>query len=157
MLSATEINIIRRLQEDLPLVSEPYKKLAEDLGITESELLTKIIEFKNKNILRRFGATLNHRKVGFHSNAMAVWIVPTDRLAEVSIIMISFPQVSHCYERTTQPSWPYNMFTMIHGQSKQECEKVIGQISDLTNINSYNILYSTEELKKTSMKYFCES
>lgn len=157
MLSATEINIIRRLQEDLPLVSEPYKKLAEDLGITESELLTKIKEFKNKKILRRFGATLNHRKVGFHSNAMAVWIVSAERIAEVSKIMVSFPQVSHCYERTTQPGWPYNMFTMIHGQSKQECEKVISQISDLTNINNYNILYSTEELKKTSMKYFCES
>jgi DNA-binding Lrp family transcriptional regulator len=157
MLSATEINIIRCLQEDLPLVPEPYKKLAEDLGLTESELLIKIREFKEKKIIRRFGATLNHRKVGFHSNAMAVWIVPTDRVAEVSKIMISFPQVSHCYERTTQPGWPYNLFTMIHGQSKQECEKVISLISDLTVIKSYNILYSSEELKKTSMKYFCES
>lgn len=157
MLSATEINIIRILQEDLPLVSAPYKKLAEDLGITESELLAKIIEFKNKKTIRRFGATLNHRKVGIHSNAMVVWIVPTDRIAEVSKIMVSFPEVSHCYERTTQPGWPYNIFAMIHGQSKQECEKVICQISDLTSIHNYNTLYSSEELKKTSMRYFSES
>lgn len=156
MLTETEINIIKSLQEDLPLVSEPYKKLAEELGLTEDELLMKINELKGRNIIRRFGATLNHRKIGFHSNAMAVWIVPKEMIEEVSRTMISFPQVSHCYERTTQPGWPYNIFTMVHGQNKQDCETVISQISDLTNISSYNILYSTEELKKTSMKYFCE-
>ena len=156
MLSATEINIIRRLQEDLPLVSEPYKKLAEDLGITESELLTKIKELKNKKILRRFGAILNHRKVGFHSNAMAVWKIPEEKIIEATEIMISYQQVSHCYQRVTLLNWQYNIFTMIHGKSDLECENVVEKIANAINIKDYCLLYSTAELKKCSMKYFSD-
>ncbi|HVI41268.1 MAG TPA: hypothetical protein VM577_11445 [Anaerovoracaceae bacterium] len=157
MLSTIDINIIKKLQEDLPLVPEPYKMIAEDLGITESDLLNKIREFKDSKIIRRFGATLNHLKIGFHANAMVVWNVPVDRIEEVSRIMISFPQVSHCYERATPSGWPYNVFTMIHGQSKLECDKVVSEISDLIHVDKYNILYSTDELKKSSMKYFSET
>ena len=154
MLSSLEINIIRKIQEDLPLVPEPYKAIAEELGITEIELINKIEEFYNNGVIRRFGATLNHRKIGFKGNAMVVWKVPDERIKEVSEIMILFSEVSHCYERPTFPSWPYNIFTMVHGKSDQECEELVKKIASLTNLNDYNILFSTSELKKTSMKYF---
>ena len=118
MFSSLDISIIRKIQEDLPLVAEPYRAIAEELQITESELISKIQEFCNKGIIRRFGATLNHRNIGFKANAMVVWQVPEERIKEVSKIMILFSAVSHCYQRPTFSNWPYNMFTMVHGETK---------------------------------------
>lgn len=156
MLSCLDKSIIRRVQEDLPLVPEPYKEIARQLDITEDELMNKIKEFCCSGIIRRFGTVVNHRNIGFISNAMVVWIVPEDLIEDVSKIMISFSQVSHCYQRPTFPEWPYNVFTMIHGQSNQECERIAKEIAEAINIKDYNLLYSTKELKKVSMKYFIE-
>ena len=156
MFSSLEIDIIRKLQGDLPLVPEPYKLIADELGIQEEELLEKIKEFCDKGIIRRVGATLNHRNVGFKANAMVVWVVPEERINEVSEILIEFPQISHCYQRPTFQNWPYNIFTMIHEETQEKCEEVVNKISRDININEYNILFSTQELKKSSMKYFIE-
>ena len=156
MLSGLDKSIIRRVQEDLPLVTEPYRVMALELGITENELINKIKEFCSSGIIRRFGAIVNHRNIGFISNAMVVWIVPMDLIEDACKIMISYPQVSHCYQRPTFPEWPYNVFTMIHGQSNQECERIVKEIATSIKIEDYNLLYSTKELKKESMKYFIE-
>jgi DNA-binding Lrp family transcriptional regulator len=156
MFSSLDISIIRKIQEDLPLVPEPYRIIAEELQITESELISKIQEFCNKGIIRRFGATLNHRNIGFKANAMVVWKVTDERIKDVSKIMVSFSQVSHCYQRPTFLGWPYNIFTMVHGETKEECEGAIKEIERAVAIADYNILYSTHELKKSSMKYFIE-
>lgn len=156
MLTELDRNIIKKLQDDLPLVSEPYKLLAEELGITESDLLNNTQQLYDRKVLRRFGATLNHRKVGFQSNAMVVWEIPEERIAAASRVMVSRPQISHCYQRSTLPEWRYNLYTMIHGQSRAECEKVIEEVADSIDIYDYCILYSTVELKKTSMKYFSD-
>jgi DNA-binding Lrp family transcriptional regulator len=157
MLSSLDINIIRKIQEDLPLVPNPYSAIAEELKITENELINKIQEFCSKGIIRRFGATLNHRNIGFKANAMVVWQVPDERIKDVSKIMVLFREISHCYQRPTFLGWPYNVFTMVHGETKKECEGIIKGIASAVSINDYNILYSTCELKKCSMKYFMES
>lgn len=149
-----EKQIIRKLQDEFPLVPEPYKKIAEDIGISENELLDYIKELKGNKKLRRIGAVLNHRIAGFLANAMVVWSVPAERIKEVSDIMISFSQVSHCYEREVLKDWNYNIYTMIHSESYEQCEEIISQISHITNINNYEILYSTKELKKSSMVYY---
>ncbi len=156
MLSCLDKSIIRAVQEDLPLVPEPYKEIALGLGITENELMNKIKEFRSSGVIRRFGTIVNHRNIGFISNAMVVWIIPTELIKDVSKIMISFPQISHCYQRPTFPEWPYNVFTMIHAQNNQECEKIVKEISEAINIEDFKMLYSTKELKKVSMKYFLE-
>jgi len=157
VLSPLDKKIIRIIQEDLPLVIEPYKEIARELRITEDELINKIKEFSEKGIIRRFGTILNHRNVGFKANAMVVWKVPNDRIKDVSKIMILFPQVSHCYERPTFEGWPYNIFTMVHEETRHGCEKVVKEIANAINVNEYEMLYSTDELKKISMKYFIES
>ena len=156
MFSSLEIDIIRKLQGDLPLVPEPYKLIADELGIHEEELLEKIKEFCDKGIIRRVGATLNHRNVGFKANAMVVWVVPEERINEVSEVLIKVPQISHFYQRPTFQNWPYNVFTMIHEETQEKCEEVVNKISKDIHINEYNILFSTQELKKSSMKYFTE-
>ncbi|MDF2504919.1 AsnC family transcriptional regulator [Clostridium sp.] len=154
MLDILDINIIRKIQEDIPIVQEPYKQIAKELGISEDELLDKIHRLCSNGIIRRFGAILNHRNAGFTSNAMVVWNIPMERIKEASKIMVKFSPVSHCYRRPIFPEWPYNIFTMIHGETKEQCEKIVEEISKASKISDYVILYSTCELKKTSMKYF---
>ncbi|QHQ63101.1 Lrp/AsnC family transcriptional regulator [Anaerocolumna sedimenticola] len=153
MDDSREKQIIFKLQHEFPLIPEPYKKIADDIGIPENELLDYMIELKNNKTLRRIGAVLNHRTVGFLANAMVVWAVPAERIKEVSDIMISFPQVSHCYEREILKNWNYNIYTMIHSVSYELCDDIIKQISQMTNISNYEVLYSTKELKKSSMLY----
>lgn len=154
MLDLLEKAIIRRLSEDLPLDSEPYKIIAEELGTSEEILLKKIKELHDKQIVRRVSGILYHRKSGYNANAMVVWIVPEDKVDNVGKTLSYFKEITHCYERPTFQDWPYNLFTMIHSETKEECENIIKKISEVINIKDYKVLYSTKELKKSSIKYF---
>jgi DNA-binding Lrp family transcriptional regulator len=156
MENSLEKAIVRKLQEDLPLVPRPYEVIAEELGITEEELLNKIQDLSKKKILKRIGAVLHHRTVGFNANAMVVWSVPEEKISDSVNKMISFKEVSHCYERKALSNWPYNIYTMIHAETIEDCEAIILELAKNTGIASYEVLYSTRELKKRSMKYFTE-
>lgn len=148
-------NIMRLLQDSIPLNMRPYETIAEKTGLAEQEVIEKIKLYMEKGWIRRYGATLIHQKAGFTANGMAVWSVPNagDRV-RLGQIMASFREVSHCYERPSFDDWPYNLFTMIHGRSREECEKVAQRISEKTGIEEYKMLYSVREFKKTSMRYF---
>lgn len=149
-----EIQVIRELQEDLPLQPRPFAPMADRLGIAQQVLFGLAEEFKRRGIMRRYSAVLHHRRAGFKANAMAVWNVPGERSVEVGNIMARSPWVSHCYERPTFPDWKYTHFTMIHATSGQKCEEVAGEISAATGITDYMLLYSTREYKKTRVRYF---
>ena len=156
MLSKLDKSIIRKLQEDLPLVKEPYRKLADELGISEEKLMERLEDFKDQGILKRVGAVLRHRKVGYKANAMVVWDIPREKVDQAAKVMITYPMLSHCYERERSEEWPYNMYTMIHCESTEECKEIITDIMNQIGNYDYTILYSTDELKKTSVKYFTE-
>jgi DNA-binding Lrp family transcriptional regulator len=145
---------IRELQEDLPLIEEPFTPMAERLGMTVDGLFAKAAELVDRGLMRRYSAVLHHRRAGFGSNAMAVWRVPEERSTEVGNIMASSKWVTHCYERPTFPDWPYTHFSMIHATSDEQCEQVVGEISKATGIDDYKMLYSTREYKKTRVRYF---
>ena len=149
-----EIAAIRELQEDISLEPRPFAPMAARLGITEQELFALAASFRERGIMRRFSAVLHHRRVGFRSNAMAVWKVPPERSVEVGRIMAGSPWVSHCYERPTFPDWEYTHFTMIHATASEKCEEVARGISKDTGIHDYMLLYSTREYKKTRVRYF---
>ena len=153
-VTEAEIDAIRELQEDLPLVQRPFEPMAARLGITERQLFDLAASFRERAIMRRFSAVLHHRRAGFRSNAMAVWKVPSERSVEVGRIMAGSPWVSHCYERPTFPDWKYTHFTMIHATSSEKCEEVALGISRDTGIDDYTLLYSTREYKKTRVRYF---
>lgn len=153
-LHPIDIAAIRELQEDLPLVPEPYRPLAERMGISEAVLFEMAAHLTAQGYLRRMAAVLYHREAGFHANAMGVWVVPPDRAEEVGQIMGSFRGVSHCYLRPTYPDWPYSIFTMVHGQKARDCQEIISAISQATGITEYALLYSTKEFKKVRLKYF---
>ena len=153
-LRPVDVEIIRALQEDLPVVPAPYAPMADRVGIPESEFLGAACHLKTQGYMRRMAAVLHHREAGFQANAMGVWAVPGDRSEEVGRIMGTFKAVSHCYLRPTYPDWPYGIFTMVHGQTPAECQAVIDAIAQATGIAEYALLYSTKEYKKTRLKYF---
>lgn len=153
MIGSLEKKIIRILQKEIPVDKEPYKIIAEELGLTEEELLEKINKLHNEGILKRVGAVLRHEEAGIKGNALVVWKVPEEKVENVGNIMSSLQEISHCYERFTCENWRYNMFTMIHGKTREQCDKVIKQVADNTGIYDYRVLYSIKELKKASMKY----
>jgi len=155
-LSQEEKDIVRVTQEDMPLVKKPFSVYADILGIDEERLLEKLKEFKERGILRRISAILYHRKVGYTANAMVVWKVPKERVEEIGTYLASFKSVSHCYERTTNDAWKYNLFSMIHGKQKEEVESFIERISGEIGIKDYHIIYSVREFKKKRVKYFSE-
>ncbi len=155
-LSSTDKEIIRITQEDLPLVERPFEGYAQELGISEQRLLEKLKQFKEQKIMRRFAAILFHRKAGFKANGMAVWNVPEEIVDKVGYTLSSYKAVSHCYTRTVNEKWKYNLFSMIHGTSKEEVEQIAKKMSEETGIKDYTILYSTVEFKKQRIKYFTE-
>ncbi len=154
MLDDLERRIIRHLQGDLPLTSKPFAVLASRVGISEEELLERIKLQKEKGLLRRLGANLNPQLAGFRANALIAWNVPDDRMDEIGPLMASFREVSHCYERRTQGKWKYNLFTMIHGKSREDCQVIVRAIAENTGIQDYVSLVTLKEYKKTSPEYF---
>lgn len=155
-LSALDKNVIRALQGDFPLVPEPYKELAARAGVTEDVFLARVRELSEKKMIRKMGAVLRHREIGFATNALCAWEVPADRLDDVAKSMAASPSISHCYDRNTAPGWPYNLYTMIHGHSRAECESIADTLGKENHIKNRVMLYSKKEWKKTSMKYFSE-
>ena len=155
LLTEQEKKIVKYLQKDLPLESRPYKLLAESLGMEEDELVEKVKEFQDRGILRRVGAVVRHYKAGFQFNAMGCWQVEDSLVEAAGRKMSSFSQVSHVYQRPAfPPHWPYNLFTMIHGKTREECQNTAEKISEETGIKNFQLLYSVKEFKKTSMRYF---
>ena len=153
-LTDQQRSIIRALQGDIPLTRTPYRQIAEDLGISEESLIDCIIQMKAQGLLRRFGATLRHQKVGFIANAMSAWVVPDERVEEVGRLLASLPQVTHCYERPPRKDLPFNLYAMIHGKEPAECRRIAEEIAHLTGIQDFVLLFSSRENKKSSMAFF---
>lgn len=154
MLSEQDKQIIKELQNGLPLVSRPFEIMGKRLNMTEESLINRIAYLKENGLIRRFGAAVRHRDLGITANAMVVWDVPDNKTDEAGRIMASFKEVSHCYQRPRHQGWPYNLFTMVHGRSREACMKTAEQISIAVDIKKFEMLFSTAELKKSSMRYF---
>ena len=153
-LTELEIDAIRVVQDDLPLVERPFADQGARLGVDETTLLDLLKSFQDRKLMRRFAAVMNHRSAGFKANAMGVWAVPESRLDEVGPVMAAFASVSHCYRRPIYDDWPYSVFTMIHGRSARDCETTLDAIRDETGIDEYALLWSIKEYKKTRVRYF---
>jgi DNA-binding Lrp family transcriptional regulator len=153
----SDIPFVRALQKDLALVPQPFVEPARMIGKSEAELLAKGRELETAGIMRRFGAVLRHRKVGYTANGMACWVVSEPQIDEVGRRAAEYPQVSHCYQRPAYPPrWPYSLFTMIHGQNKDEVEAVVNRLAQESGLEDYEVLYSTREFKKERVRYFEE-
>ena len=153
-----DIALIRALQGPMEAVARPYDAAAQELGISTEEMLDRLRGMVDRKILRRVAAILYHRRAGFSANGMGVWKVPEEDILEVGGKMASFRGISHCYQRPTYPDWPYSVFTMAHGRSKEECDAVLDAIAAECGMGPDDraTLYSSTEYKKIRLHYFTE-
>ncbi len=151
-----DVAVIRALQGPMEVTDRPYDAAAEQAGMKTPELLAHLGEMVERKILRRVAAILYHRRAGFSANGMGVWRVPEERIADVGARMAAVRGVSHCYQRPTYADWPYSVFTMAHGRSKQECDAILDAIAAEHDLHGADraVLYSSTEFKKIRLHYF---
>ncbi|WP_241004280.1 Lrp/AsnC family transcriptional regulator [Conexibacter sp. SYSU D00693] len=149
--------VVRATQGDLPIEREPYARAAAELGMTQEQVVDHLRGMVDRRLLRRVAAILFHRRAGFSANGMGVWKVPEDRVLELGGKMAAFRGISHCYQRPTYADWPYQLFTMAHGRSKEECDAILDAIEQqLGCVEARATLYSSTEFKKIRLLYFTE-
>jgi siroheme decarboxylase len=151
-----DVAVIRALQGDMPVVPEPYAPAAAELGIDQGAFLEHLAGMRERGLLRRVAAILYHRRAGFSANGMGVWKVPEEQILDVGRAMAAVRGISHCYQRPTYEDWPYSVFTMAHGRSKQECDAILDSIAEMTGISERATLYSSTEYKKIRLLYFTD-
>jgi DNA-binding Lrp family transcriptional regulator len=149
-----DVAVIRATQGDLPVVPEPFAPAAQALGMDQDQLLAHLEGMRERSLLRRVAAILFHRRAGFSANGMGVWEVPEERVMELGPKMAAYRGISHCYQRPTYADWPYSIFTMAHGRSKEECDAILDSIASETGIEDRATLYSSTEFKKIRLLYF---
>jgi len=151
-----DIAVIKALQGPMKAVERPYDEAAQELGISTDDLLAHLGAMVDRKILRRVAAILFHRRAGFSANGMGVWKVPKDQVLEIGGRMAATRGISHCYERPTYDDWPYSVFTMAHGRSKEECDAVLDSIAEKCDLGPDDraTLYSSTEYKKIRLHYF---
>ncbi|MGA2321156.1 MAG: Lrp/AsnC family transcriptional regulator [Solirubrobacteraceae bacterium] len=151
-----DVSVIRALQGEMPVVEEPYAPAAAEVGLTQERFLEHLAEMQERGLLRRVAAILYHRRAGFSANGMGVWQVPQEQILDIGRRMAAVRGISHCYQRPTYGDWPYSVFTMAHGRSKEECDAVLDAIAEQTGIHERATLYSSTEFKKIRLLYFTE-
>lgn len=149
-------DVVVATQGNLPVVPEPWAPAAEQLGIPVDDLLAHLRGMQERGLLRRVAGILFHRRAGFSANGMGVWRVPEDQIEEIGPQMAAFRGISHCYQRPTYEDWPYQVFTMAHGRSKEECDAILDAIAAQFPIEDRATLYSSTEFKKVRLLYFTD-
>ena len=100
MLTQKEKQIASLIQGDISLINRPFKHIGEETGIREQEVIQIIEDMIERGVIRKFGAIVRHQKAGFKRNAMLLWAVPPSRSEAAGNILASFPEITHCYQRT---------------------------------------------------------
>ena len=149
-LTDEERRVLAAIQDGLPLIREPYRAVAEQLGLPEQRVLAAIASMLEQRKIKRIGAVPNHYALGITANGMSVWDVPDDRVAEIGRRLGDREEVTHCYRRPRHPGWPYNLFGMVHGRSRDDVFASVERIAlelDIARF-AHDVLFSTRMLKK---------
>ena len=155
MIDELDRALIVATQGGLPLVARPYHHVAEQLGVSAEEVMHRLQSLLDNEVIRRIGAVPNHYAIGWTANGMTVWDVDDAELDLLGERVGALPFVTHCYRRPRAlPDWPYNLFAMVHGVSREECAEKAGQIRLVLGdaCRAYDILYSTRILKKSGLR-----
>ena len=154
-LDPIDRGIIKATQAGLPLVAEPYAAVAEAVGLTEAEVIDRMSAMQARGIIRRIAVAPNHYALGMTANGMSVWDVADDRISDLGARIGALPYVTHCYQRPRAlPDWTYNLFAMLHGESREEVEAKRAEVASILGAacRGHDILYSTRILKKTGLR-----
>jgi len=147
-----DLLLLKAAQEGISLTSRPYQALGEKLGMSEQEVVDRLLSLEEEGIIRRFAATIGHRALGIVANAMIAWRASPEEVQKAGEILGSDDEVTHCYERAACPDWPYNLYTMVHSRSREDCLETARRLSQISGIREYRVLFSEKEYKKTSAR-----
>ncbi|RQP06372.1 MAG: Lrp/AsnC family transcriptional regulator [Paracoccus sp. BP8] len=153
-LDDTDRRLIAATQAGLPLVEAPYARIAAELGLTEAQVIARLAAMQAKGVIRRIAIAPNHYALGMTANGMSVWDVDDTQAEALGEKVGALDFVTHCYLRPRAPVWRYNLFAMLHGQSRAEVEDKRARVRALlgTGCRGDDILYSTRILKKTGLR-----
>jgi DNA-binding Lrp family transcriptional regulator len=154
-LSEFDRSLVAAAQSGLPLVPRPYEALGAALGVSAEAVRARLGDMLASGLIRRIGAVPNHYKLGFTANGMTVWDVADERVDELGVRVAALSGVSHCYRRPRRlQQWPYNLFAMLHGRSREQVAEQAARIETLLGdaCRGHDILYSTAILKKTGLR-----
>lgn len=151
--------IIVATQSGLPLVADPWAAVADELGVPVETVLATVADMLARGVIRRIGAVPNHYAIGFTANGMSVWDISDDSVEAVGRFLAGMKSVTHCYRRPRRlPQWPYNLFAMVHGRSREAVDDEIAALADAIETRfpvacrSRDVLYSSRILKKTGLR-----
>jgi siroheme decarboxylase len=151
-MDQVDLELLKVAQDGVKLTLRPYREWGEKLGITEEEVIDRLRALEQEGVVRRFAATIGHRALGIVANAMIAWIVPPDRVVATGELFAASMEVTHCYERAKAIDWPYNIYTMVHSRSREDCLRIADQLSHQSGIRDYTVLFSEREYKKISAR-----
>ncbi|MDH5648733.1 MAG: AsnC family transcriptional regulator [Gammaproteobacteria bacterium] len=155
VIDETDRRIIIATQAGLPVTKRPYHDLALQLGLEANEVMARMQKMIQDGVIRRIGVVPNHYALGYTANAMSVWDVPDEKITELGERVGQLDFVSHCYQRPRHlPSWPFNLFAMVHGKSTAAVEEKIREIENVLGEDNRGnaLLYSKRILKKTGLR-----
>jgi len=147
--------IIVATQSGLPVCAEPYARVGEIVGLPADEVMRRLQRMLDSGVIRRVGAVPNHYRLGYRANGMSVWDLPDARIGEYGRRVGALDFVSHCYHRPRRlPAWPYNLFAMVHGRTRDEVFAKVGEIARLLGDDDrgHEVLFSRRILKKTGLR-----
>ncbi|MCL2476938.1 Lrp/AsnC family transcriptional regulator [Candidatus Bathycorpusculum sp.] len=145
-----DLKLLAGLKKGIPLSPSPFNDIALELKIPVEEVISRLNQLKANKEIRRFGASIKPNSIGISANALVAWKVPQQSVQEIGKALSEIKEISHCYERTTDnPSWTYNLYTVLHAQTRAEIETMVHEFSSKWNIE-YKMLYSTRDLKHLS-------
>jgi DNA-binding Lrp family transcriptional regulator len=156
IISTQDQQLIHAVGNGLPITSRPYAAIAEQLGWSESEVITRLQQLIDYGLIKRFGVVVRHRELGYHANGMVVWDVPDDRVSTLGRRIAEYPCVTLSYRRPRHlPDWPYNLFTMVHGHHRQQVQEKVREIIKDCNLQQipHEILFSTRRFKQRGASY----
>jgi siroheme decarboxylase len=147
--------LLNLLQHGLSVTPRPYLVLAEKLGITETEVLTRLARLKQQSVIKRFGVIVKHRQLGYQANAMVVWDIPDRLIDDIGSNISQAAFVNLCYQRPRRENWRYNLFCMIHGKDRAT---VLTQLQSLIETHAlqnfdYQVLFSRRCFKQRGALY----
>ncbi|MDM7933957.1 MAG: AsnC family transcriptional regulator [Methanothrix sp.] len=151
-MDQVDLRLLRAVQDGVKMTQRPYRMLGEEIGLSEEEVISRLRRLEAEGVVRRFAATIGHRALGIVANALIVWRVPQTRVVAVGELFAGLKEVTHCYERAAAPEWPYNLYTMVHSRSREECLRIADHLSEISGIGDYLVLFSEKEYKKTSTR-----
>lgn len=155
MIDAIDRELMVEVQQGLPLTPRPYASIAQQLEISEREVIARLARLKQLGLIKRMGVIVRHRKLGYRANAMVVWNIPDDRVDEIGAALSQIKFINLCYQRPRREQWPYNLYCMIHGKSRETVLQQLGQLIEDFGLACFEheVLFSRRCFKQRGARY----